>query len=388
MKIGTDIEPLQIEIPRDLDLPMQKADFRDAAAKREGSRDVGAQLFCAMLRSAGVDARLACSLQALPFRAYTKTKPMQSKDSMAIEKYYNERGQHREQSVMKLSDAHYDGLNGATEAIGSVGGRSRFTSNLSIDIAQGSGSTNHRVTKSQGAASISEYLCASRITSLTSLDRRKRIAESPYPIYWIEAFDEAAQRWIPVDPLVTKTVGKPRKFEPPTSDRENNMSYVVSFEDDGSARDVTKRYAKAYNAKTRKTRVEATSNGERWLRSVLRMYKGSHRSNRDQVEDTELANKEAQEGLPQNIQDFKDHPYYALERHLRRNEVIHPKREVGKVSAGRAGSAKGVEPIYRRHDLHIVKSANSWYRIGREIRVSFKVRSLYVMLTPRSMVGR
>ena len=204
-------------------------------------------------------------------------------------------------------------------------------------------------------------------------DRRKRIVESSHPIYWVEAFDEAAQKWVPVDPIVTKTVGKSRKLEPPTSDRENNMSYVISFEDDGSARDVTKRYAKAYNAKTRRTRVEATQDGERWLGQVLRLYKRSHRLDRDQVEDTELARKEAQEGLPQNVQDFKDHPYYALERHLRRNEVIYPKREVGKVAAGKASGTKGVEPIYRRRDVQIVKSADSWYRLGREIKASSPV---------------
>lgn len=32
-----------------------------------GSRDFGAQVFCAMLRSVGVEARLVCSLQVLPF---------------------------------------------------------------------------------------------------------------------------------------------------------------------------------------------------------------------------------------------------------------------------------------------------------------------------------
>ena len=37
----------------------------------QGSRDVGEQLFCAMLRSAGVDARLVCSMQPLPFTSST-----------------------------------------------------------------------------------------------------------------------------------------------------------------------------------------------------------------------------------------------------------------------------------------------------------------------------
>ena len=39
----------------------------------EGSRDVGAQLFCTMLRAAGAECRLVCSLQPLPFAITAKT---------------------------------------------------------------------------------------------------------------------------------------------------------------------------------------------------------------------------------------------------------------------------------------------------------------------------
>lgn len=198
--------------------------------------------------------------------------------------------------------------------------------------------------------------------------KTKRIKESPYPVYWVEAFDEATQKWIPVDPLVTKSVAKPSKLEPPASDPKNQLSYVVAFEDDGTARDVTRRYAKAYNAKTRKERVEVTNGGEKWWRRVMRMYRRDHILDRDQLEDAQLIQKEAQEGMPKNVQDFRDHPYYALERHLRRSEVIHPKREVGKVAAGRSGGDKILEPIYRRRDVHEVKSADKWYRMGREIK--------------------
>lgn len=149
------------------------------------------------------------------------------------------------------------------------------------------------------------------------------------------------------------------------------MSYVIAFENDGTARDVTTRYVKAYNAKTRKNRVEITKGGEIWWRKVLELFDRPYDLDRDQVEDAELAAKEAAEEMPRNVQDFKDHPYYALERHLRRNEVIHPKREVGKVTAGKAGASgtdKTLESIYRRRDVHVVKSADSWYRLGREIK--------------------
>jgi len=199
--------------------------------------------------------------------------------------------------------------------------------------------------------------------------KRKPPRESKYPVYWVEAFNEAVQKWMPVDPLVTKTIAKPSKFEPPAGEPQNGMTYVIGFEDDGSARDVTKRYVKAYNGKTRRERVEVTDEGERWWRRVMKMYKRSHRMDRDQLEDAELATKEAAEPMPRNVQDFKDHPYYALERHLRRHEVIHPKREVGKVGAGRPGSTSNLEPIFRRRDVQMVKSADKWYRLGREIKV-------------------
>lgn len=189
-------------------------------------------------------------------------------------------------------------------------------------------------------------------------------------MFWVEAFNEAVQKWVPVDPLTTKTVAKYTKFEPPASDRHNSMSYVVSFEEDASAKDVTKRYTKAFNAKTRKTRVESTKNGEDWWKIVMNYFEKPFSEDRDQLETSELTAKAAAEPMPRNIQDFKDHPIYALERHLRRNEVIHPKRATGQVEVSRSSSKKNIlEPVYRRADVHVVRSADGWYRLGRDIKI-------------------
>ena len=103
----------------------------------------------------------------------------------------------------------------------------------------------------------------------------------------------------------------------------------------------------------------------------MKLYGRTYELARDQVEESQLTAREAAEGMPKNVLDFKDHPYYALERHLKRNEVVHPKREVGKVATGRSGGAQISEPIFRRRDVHVVKSADSWYRLGREIKVGF-----------------
>lgn len=53
------------------------------------------------------------------------------------------------------------------------------------------------------------------------------------------------------------------------------MTYVVAADEHGALRDVTKRYAKAYNAKTRKARVEATNDGDRWWRRALKIFRGN-----------------------------------------------------------------------------------------------------------------
>jgi xeroderma pigmentosum group C-complementing protein len=196
----------------------------------------------------------------------------------------------------------------------------------------------------------------------------KRIRESAYPIYWVEVLDKGHQKWQPVDAVVTKTFWKPRVLEPPITDRENSMSYVVAFEADGSAKDVTRRYAKAYTAKTRRLRIEtAVEGGEQWWwRKAMKPFRKPFPDDLEQIEDIELRAAETREPMPRNVQDFKDHPIYALERHLRRHEVLMP----GAVPSGTvgAGSRAPLEKIYRRRDVRIARTADKWYRLGRVVK--------------------
>jgi hypothetical protein len=163
---------------------------------------------------------------------------------------------------------------------------------------------------------------------------------------------------------------RPNKLEPPSADRKNCLSYVVAFEEHGNAKDVTRRYARAYNAKTRRMRVDGPlvpeEGGKKWWRRVMRRYRQPGvRSDLDQIEDNELSGFEAREPMPRNVADFKDHPIYALERHMRRHEVLAPDAPVvGKVGAG---SKAPLEKIYRRRDVRAAKSVDKWYRLGREI---------------------
>ena len=71
-------------MPDDIELPMEKEDFADAARDMAGSRDTGAQLLCSMLRGIGVEARLVCSLQPFQFRAVEKTATPQKQYSAYV----------------------------------------------------------------------------------------------------------------------------------------------------------------------------------------------------------------------------------------------------------------------------------------------------------------
>lgn len=315
----------------DLDEPMDKDDFRRTAHTLQGSQDVGVQLFCALLRGIGIETRLVCSLQPLPFASSAQPSTPQKvgvqKNTVVIDPY-NQR----------------DG-GSPSKSKASTAARPKKLSRLERVMGE-----RHTVLNKAGVA-----------------PQKQKAYHTPYPVYWVEVFNTAHQKWVAIDTHSTFTVNSPEKLEPPLSHTQNSLSYAIAFEEDYSARDVTRRYAKAYNAKTRKLRVECTPHGPDWWRRTLRFFKRHIPLDRDQIEDAALARKEASEGIPKNVQDFKDHPVYVLERHLKHNEVIHPLDPVGKVNVSSAMNPK-MEPIYRRKDVHVVRSADKWYRMGQDVK--------------------
>ncbi|KAH8904397.1 Rad4-domain-containing protein [Coniochaeta sp. PMI_546] len=340
------------QLPDDIESTLERSDFLEAAKTLKGSRDVGAQLFCALLRCAGVETRLVCSLQPLACVASAPTMPRQRKAQTPATPSAAER--------MRAARAIYDQYTTTTAETGTPSPRRRL---------------GHPHAAAYNIPSMSYTPSSATFASPPTTKRIK--GESPFPVYWVEVLDIALQKWQPVDPLVTSTQWKPRALEPPASDRENCMTYVIGFEADGSAKDVTRRYAKAYNSKTRRMRVDglspptdsnvttARSPGERWWRRTMRRFAKAYPTDADQIEDSELAAAEAREPMPRNVGDFKDHPVYALERHLRRHEVLVPGAQpAGTVGAGSKGP---LERIYRRRDVRIARSRDKWYRLGRVV---------------------
>jgi xeroderma pigmentosum group C-complementing protein len=329
---------LKFKLDDDIETIIDRAEFRQVAKEREGSADSGAQLFCALLRSVAVDARLVCSLQVVTFSNVGQLATAQD-DSPKTTIYAN---------------AGDDGSDLQKQAAGHTPEKAK-KSRLTPPRLSRIGRPSHSI------------MGISKPPPRSAASIKSTVDIPDYPVFWVEAFNEASQKWIAVDPMITGTVGKANIIEPPMNNDKNTMSYAIAFEEDGTAKDVTRRYAHQYTAKTRRRRVEYTDGGNAWFRRLMRRFRRLRATDRDQIENAELDQKEAHEGMPRNIEDFKGHPIYVLDRHLKQNEIIHPKHVAGKIQVSRSSSS--TEPVFRRRDVHIVRSAEKWYRLGREVKV-------------------
>jgi xeroderma pigmentosum group C-complementing protein len=224
--------------------PLELADFQRAAKSLEGSADLGAELFCALLRALGVEARLVVSLQPLGFAAAAELGTPQKKTNGKTTVYANASDDEQESTQPAPNDVSTASPT-PLRRIGRIG-QSRAGATASTDLGK---------------------------PPPALMTKAKRMQRPAHPIVWVEAFVEASQQWVAVDPMATKCVNKPAQIEPAFNDPQNSLSYVIAFEEDGTSKDVTRRYAKAYNAKTRKLRVESTEGGKQWLKRALKPFR-------------------------------------------------------------------------------------------------------------------
>ncbi|KAI5952803.1 hypothetical protein KGF54_003670 [Candida jiufengensis] len=207
--------------------------------------------------------------------------------------------------------------------------------------------------------------------------RKLSLEDSNYPIFWIEVWDKFGKKWISIDPIVLKSIEvcpkrKKSAFEPPSTDERNQLLYAIAFDKFGRVRDVTRRYSFNYNARTIRKRIEFRSSDDKeWYYSILTSCeKKKSKSVPDIYESKEFHERDLAEGMPNNIQAFKDHPLYALESQLRQNEVIHPKdrSSVYGMFRPKNHSTKLIE-VYKRSNVYRLRSARAWYMRGRVLKI-------------------
>ncbi|KAJ3862027.1 hypothetical protein EV359DRAFT_46026 [Lentinula novae-zelandiae] len=361
------------------------------ALMQSGSRDTSAQLFTALCRALAIPARLVVSLQSVPWKAaigreakkYPKKASNVSKGK--VEVVGNEGN---------TAPAVSSPMNGVLKK----GGQGHRLDDQPVDKKgkakakeEAKPAVKLRKTKSKG------NVLGSTQSSASSKPKKPRHDDPRItpPTYWTEVFSKADSQWIPVDPI-RGFVNKRHVFDPSpssnsvssSSSSDNRLVYVLAFEEDGYARDVTRRYAREFGAKVAKVQGGSATNTNRarvqWWEEVLSLITRPFRLNRDDIEDDELETAQLTEGMPTSMIGFKDHPLYVLPRHLKQNETIYPPPAPA-LGAGfdssmpldpsgsrshtpELGKFRG-EPVYPRSSVVPLKTPENWLRSeGRSIK--------------------
>ncbi|AET41069.1 Rad4p Ecym_7223 [Eremothecium cymbalariae DBVPG len=195
-----------------------------------------------------------------------------------------------------------------------------------------------------------------------------------YPLFWCEVWDKFAKSWINIDPICKEVIEQIRyksKLEPTGKYAKfNQLRYVIAFDRKKGCKDVTRRYAAGYNAKILKRRITRDQAGLAWYNTVIGAFHRRKRTKIDDYEDEYFKKRDEMEGIPNNIADLKNHPYYAIEKDLKQNEILRP----GCVQCGflRLKSTKkhnlSTIKVYKRSDILQCFSARNWYMQGRILK--------------------
>ena len=370
--------------------------FKDLARICQGSRDVGAQLFAALLRGLGIEARLVTNLQPSGFgwskqeEAPPKKIAAPAAGSAGMRDPVDKKVDEAETASAVPSEPANEELAPSRPARRSRSGGTGAQSNP-IDLSDTSDLSDAPSLSSDQDLSISDAVMKpSRTASKGKFDK-----DLAYPIYWVEAISPVTNEVIPVDPivLVPSVVTSPEQlaaFEPRGSRAEKArqvFAYVIAYSPDGTAKDVTTRYLKRHMwpGKTKGFRMPAekvpilNKHGkvkryeERdWFKRVMSSYTRHDRLRTlaDDIEDAKdlqpvkVERKAPAEG-EETLQSYKQSADYVLERHLRREEaLIQGAKPVRIFKAGKGDGTKE-EPVYRRKDVVLCKTEESWHKEGR-----------------------
>lgn len=313
------------------------AEFRELARTRTGSRDVGAQLFTALLRALGMEARMVASLQPIGF-GWTKAETYVQKDPEE-----EDPPEEMEESTSEEPPPPKKGKGKAVQK-----NKAKFDTDL------------------------------------------------PFPIYWTEVVSPVTHEIISVETLILRnavasTPDLLAAFEPRGAKAEKAkqvIAYVVAYSPDATAKDVTTRYLKrqTWPGKTKGFRIPVEKipipgRGPTrhftydWFRVTMRGYMRpeNKRTIVDEKEDAQgLAPKQPERKVAKEgdtLQSLKASPEFTLERFLRREEAIRPGAEHVRTFTSGKGTKAKEEKVYHMSDVIKCQSAETWHKEGRRVKV-------------------
>ncbi|TNN64691.1 DNA repair protein complementing XP-C cells [Liparis tanakae] len=179
--------------------------------------------------------------------------------------------------------------------------------------------------------------------------RRGRKNKGPGADEWLEVFLVKTSSWLCVD--VERGVGMPHLC---SQNATAPITYVVSVDGDGFLKDLGRKYDPTWLTFSRKRRVD-----EEWWEETLGSFLGPE-DERDKKEEKELQNRLLNKPLPISITEYKNHPLYALKRHLLKYEAVYPS------TATVMGYCRG-EPVYSRDCVHTLHSKDTWLKEARTV---------------------
>uniref|UniRef100_A0A1Q3F2T0 Putative dna repair protein complementing xp-c cells n=1 Tax=Culex tarsalis TaxID=7177 RepID=A0A1Q3F2T0_CULTA len=171
---------------------------------------------------------------------------------------------------------------------------------------------------------------------------------------WVEVYCEHEDKWVTVDVIA----GMVHCLEHTVNQASQPISYVLAWNNDGTIKDVSPRYISRLGTKKAKLRVE-----DSWLERALTGPSGRRRTTRrDRTEDLKFDKLLNKRPFPEQIAEYKNHPRFAIQRHLLKNEAIYPRDAVV------LGHIKG-EPIYPRDCVYLLFSREGWLRQAKTVRM-------------------
>ncbi|KAI1266076.1 Rad4-domain-containing protein [Xylariaceae sp. FL1019] len=360
-------------------------DFRRMAQNCTGSRDVGAQLFTALLRGLGLEARMVANIQSLGF-GWSRAEEADDEKPLSNGKKADEPTPRKEATVKKK-----------TAPIKPTRRKARKNDKdaLTMDLDDSDEYAEPLEDESEDNLSVvsgTQDVRTRKPESTTSYDK-----ELEFPIYWSEILSPVTSKYLSVDPIVKSVVGTNRDLVESLEPRGGKadkakqiMAYTVGFSPDGTAKDVTVRYLRKqiFPGKTKGTRMPEekvpiyNKHGKvkkydqfDWFKSVMRGYgRGSSKHpvvEADEIEEsTDLKpalpeKKEVKEG-EETLQYYKSSKEFVLQRHLKREEALLPSAVPIKIFRNKVKGGKvEEEDVYLRKDVVAVKSAETWHKVGR-----------------------
>lgn len=201
-----------------------------------------------------------------------------------------------------------------------------------------------------------------------------------YPIFWCEVWDKFSKRWITIDPIKLKFIEQVKnasKLEPTIGKycQRNRIRYVLAFDRKDGVRDVTRRYVRFFISKVRRKRITKDKDGEIWFNNLINCLDKRKRNKIDDYEELYFQKRDEDEGMPDNLKDFQNHPHYILEKDIRQNQILKPGiKECGYLKIN--SKVNSVLKVYEKKYLIDLKTARQWYNEGRILRIGAQCKKI------------